>query len=86
MPKLLRSDRTPNEHAIKFTFDGKVIQSGSKTLPAGADATGFPLAATLLALPGIRQVFLLNDFMTVTKLPDFTWEELQPTIEAALKD
>jgi hypothetical protein len=62
---------TPNPNALKFEVGRDV--GGPKTFAAGQDVDD-PLAASLLALPGVTSVFMTADFVTLSKGPDGTWE------------
>lgn len=67
--------QTPNPNALKFTVD--TIFDMPKSFAAGA-STDDPLAASLLALPGVTSVFMSADFVTLTKAPDGYWDEIVP--------
>jgi len=65
--------QTPNPNALKFEVGVDV--GGPKTFVAGRDE-GDPLAAALLALPGVTSVFMSADFVTLSKTPDADWMEI----------
>ena len=71
---------TPNENALKFSVNKKVIESGYKTFNNLEEATGNPLAAKLFENDGLESVFLMPDFITVTKKPEINWDHLQGKI------
>ena len=64
---------TPNPNALKFEV-GKDV-GGPQTFAAGEE-TDDPMASALLGLPGVTSVFLIADFVTVTKGPAGSWEEI----------
>jgi hypothetical protein len=70
---------SPNEHALKFTLDRQVIESGHKTYANAEAAEESPVAKALFALQGVASVFLMADFITVTKETDASWDTLQST-------
>ena len=76
---------TPNEHALKFTLDRPVIESGHKTYANPETADESPVAKALFALDGVASVFLMADFITVTKKPEADWEILQPAAVGAIQ-
>lgn len=87
MPKpKIRFDETPNPQAGKFTV-GRTLVEGRKglTFSSAGEAGDNPIAAALLAEPGVASVFIVADFVTVTKQPDARWTELAPRVQAALK-
>ncbi len=78
---------TPNPHAGKFTVDRVLVEGRrGRTFDSAAAAAGEPLAERLLAEPGVASVFLVADFVTVTKAPDADWAELAPRVRDALRD
>ena len=75
---------TPNPHALKFTLN-RVVSEQGKTYrgdPASVDA---PWAKALLSVPGIVGVYGINQFISVSKRPEATWDEIVPQAEAGLR-
>ena len=68
---------TPNENALKFTVNQTLLASGHKTYNNSDQAIESPVAKKLFELDGVSSVFLIQDFITVTKKPEATWSELQ---------
>ena len=63
--------QTPNPNALKYEV-GASIDSPT-TFVAGKD-TDDPMAAALLELPGVTSVFMMADFVTISKSPDASWD------------
>jgi hypothetical protein len=84
-PKI-RFEETPNPQAGKFTV-GRMLVEGrrGRTFDSAEGAAGEPIAARLLAEPGVRSVFIVADFVTVTKDADAAWADLSPRVQAALR-
>ena len=78
-------DETPNPNARKFIVGAKVVKKGSLSFNAAAEAAGNPLGAALFAVPGVKGIFAVNDFVTVTRQPDTDWAALEAGVTAALK-
>lgn len=76
---------TPNEHALKFTLGQPALETGHKTYADAAGAEESPVAKALFKLEGVASVFLMADFITVTKKPDASWETLQPAAVNAIQ-
>lgn len=77
---------TPNPNARKFVLTGQRF-TPSRNFSAGQDGpVDDPLAAQLLALNGVYNVFMAQDFVTVNKVPTTEWEPLQAAVEAILAD
>ena len=75
---------TPNENALKFTINRQVTQGRSQTF-TDANAAAPPLARDLLGIPGVRQVFFLNDFITVTREAGVAWDPVVARAEAVIR-
>ena len=73
---------TPNPNALKFTLNRTVASQGRTfRAPAPADA---PWAQGLLQLPGVTQVFALQNFVSVSKSTEADWTALSPQIQQVL--
>ena len=64
---------TPNPNALKFTVDATFDAPTAFAAGQGADD---PVAAPLLAIPGVTSVFMSADFVTLSKSPDADWESI----------
>ncbi|OLD61173.1 MAG: hypothetical protein AUI83_01205 [Armatimonadetes bacterium 13_1_40CM_3_65_7] len=76
---------TPNVNALKFVLNRRLTEGKSQTFRTPQEATASPLAAALLAIPGVVQVFLLNDFITVTRNPTARWEDIADQAESVIR-
>lgn len=79
-------EATPNPDALKFTLDRPSTQKRSETFRAGSDPAESPLGARIFALDGVTNVFLTSNFVSVTKEPDVSWDELGPRVMDALQE
>ena len=75
---------TPNPNAMTFVVAGGLPDPARRSFASAADATGHALGVALLALDGVASLFMVNDFVTVTKVPDAAWEDLAPRVIATL--
>ena len=81
--------RTPNPNAGKFVVGRPVVEGkASKSYFSAAHARELPVAAALFELDGVANLFMVDDFITVTKQADSDWADLAPrviqVIESAL--
>jgi len=83
-PLEIMVEGTPNPNAAKFTLNRTVATQG-KTYRDAATAE-VPWAKTLLAIPGVIQVFAVTNFISVTKTPDADWDAIIPQAEQTLKE
>ncbi|MCH7668552.1 MAG: NifU N-terminal domain-containing protein [Acidobacteria bacterium] len=66
---------TPNDNARKFTV-GMDVGGPSTFVPANAQ--GNELATALLGIEGTKSVFMSADFVTISKVPDVSWDTIEP--------
>ena len=76
---------TPNENAMKYTLNCNAIESGHKTYANIEAAEESPVAKALFSIDGVTQVFLMADFISVTKKPEVNWSNLEGPILDAIK-
>ncbi|ARA92625.1 hypothetical protein AWN76_005220 [Rhodothermaceae bacterium RA] len=82
-----RTHLTPNPNSIKITTDaGPFIDSGMLSFNTPTEAEGHDLAEQLFRTPGLAGVFIMPDFLTVTKQPAATWDDVLPTVKSILAD
>ena len=74
---------TPNPHAMKFTLNQTVATKGI-SVASRQSATIYPLAQKLFAIPGIKSLYMMNNFISVTKEPSASWETLTPAIHTVI--
>lgn len=76
---------TPNINALKFVVNRKLTEGRSRTFRSPAEAADLPFAQALLQIPGVVQVFVLNDFITVTREPQADWNAILPQAEEIIR-
>lgn len=78
---------TPNPNAGKFVVGAeRVGPGGARSYFTPGQAADHPLAAAIMALEGVTSVFMVEDFVTVTKAPDAQWETVAPRVETVIDD
>ncbi len=76
---------TPNPDSLKFEArDTRFVDSGMVTASSVEEAADNELASRLCSIDGVSNVFILPQFLTVTKRPDADWDDLLPAIEGHL--
>lgn len=79
--------QTPNPNAGKFVVSQQVAPVGtSRSYYEADEAREDPVARALMRLGGIRSIFMVDDFITVTKTPAARWDDLVPRVEEAIRD
>lgn len=81
----VRFQATPNPNAGKFVVNRAVVDgNASKSFYNASQAADHPVASALFQVPGVQSVFMVEDFITVTKVPDADWPSLIPEVSAAI--
>ena len=74
---------TPNPDARKFTLDVRLPAMINVSAPAEA-TTAFE--QSVLAVPGVANLFGVNDFVTVTRVPGAEWDAIIEAVQQAVKE
>ena len=86
MAVTIRFQPTPNPNAGKFIVDREIVSGDRpRSYSTREEAAGDPLALALLELEGVASVFMVEDFVTVTKDPTADWGDLIPRVEDAIR-
>lgn len=72
---------SPNPNALRFQLD--VTLPGTLTFGSADEAAGDPFAAAVFAAPGVVSIFGVNDFVTVTRAPGASWDDIVPAVQEA---
>ena len=74
---------TPNPNAVKCVLDrrtGEKVRSYFRADQAAAD----PLGAALFSVPGVSNVLINADWVTVSKRPEASWRDVKAGVERVL--
>ncbi len=83
--KVLNTQPTPNPDALKFMMNKPVVKSGTKSFDSKDEAEGDSFAETLFGLPGVRNIYLNEDFVSVTKSMMEEWHDLVEPLQSAIE-
>jgi Fe-S cluster biogenesis protein NfuA len=83
--KVINTQPTPNPDALKFMMNKSVIKSGTKSFSNKEEAAGDFFAEALFGLPGIRNIYLSQDFVSVTKSMMEEWHDLVEPIQQSIE-
>ena len=78
----VNAQATPNPNAVKFSLN-RVVSPQAKTWRDAATADT-AWAKQILAIPGVTQVFSINDFVSVSKAPGAAWDDIAPAVQQVL--
>lgn len=77
----IQTEATPNPNTLKFLPGQQVLAEGVMNFSSAADVAGkSPLAEVIFQIPGVTQVFLSHDFISVSKEEDGDWDRIRGQI------
>lgn len=82
--KVVEFAETPNPNAVKCVVDTRLSEQARSYFNAQA-ATADDLARRLFEVPGVTNVLILNDWITVGKDPGAAWSTLKPKIRKVIE-
>lgn len=75
---------TPNPNALKFVLNVPVKSTDSAIFRTHADASLVPLAAAIMKIDGVSEVYFSGKFITVTQTGAVLWDVLEASITTAI--
>ncbi|MFQ5888925.1 MAG: NifU N-terminal domain-containing protein [Gemmatimonadota bacterium] len=76
---------TPNPNAAKFVLDRPLPVTSGRSYFDPSATEGDSLAARLFAVNGVRALFLVDNFITVTKAEEIAWSDIVAELENAIR-
>jgi hypothetical protein len=77
----VRFQPTPNPNAGKFIANRSLVEGkSSRSFYNAEQAAADPVANALFDVAGVASIFMVEDFVTVTKQADADWSELIPRV------
>jgi Fe-S cluster biogenesis protein NfuA len=84
--KVVRTKETPNPNALQFVINGVILDNGNISFTSKEEAEGDKMAAALLDKPGVITVFVMDNFVTVTKDDKTSWVPLKDRVWKSIDD
>ncbi|MEN9400358.1 MAG: hypothetical protein RL632_1461 [Bacteroidota bacterium] len=87
VPVTVYAEMTPNPSTMKFVANKYLLITGdSVEFSSKAEAKGFsPLAEELLSFPFVKNVFIADNFVTITKTDNVPWDFINMEIREFIK-
>src|SRR5690606_36238698 len=85
-PVLLYTERTPNPEALKFVTNMMLFRGTADFQEEELARKYSPLATELFEFPYVKGVYISNNFVTVTKELNYSWEDVMLKIKAFIKE
>ena len=80
------TEPTPNPHAQKFIFDQQLVGEGSVWYDIDLAVNSNEFVRKLFRVAGVRFALLQENYVTVTKFPQWEWSDLTKKIKSAVED
>lgn len=84
--KVTEFQSTPNPNAVKCVLDRAIRDPGAGSVAwrsAGA-ASGDPTAAAIFGIPGVNNLLINADWITVGKAPEADWKAIKQEVKRVL--
>ncbi|MCU0447636.1 MAG: NifU family protein [Microscillaceae bacterium] len=80
------TEASPNPNSLKFALNFMLLPEGTTfDFPDAAHAAESPLATELFTYEFVRRVFVMSNFITVTKADEADWHDIAPTLKNHIK-
>jgi NFU1 iron-sulfur cluster scaffold homolog, mitochondrial len=85
-PVMLYTEQTPNPETLKFVTNRMLFRGTADFKTADLAAEWSPLADKLYGLPYVKGVYICNNFVTVTKEFNYSWDDVMLHVKELIKD
>lgn len=85
IPVMIYTEATPNPNTLKFVTNKALLLNDAVEFQSEEETTEAPLAKELFSFDGVTNVFISNNFVTISKTDDLLWAEIMIPIKDFLK-
>lgn len=85
-PVMMYTEQTPNPESLKFVTNRMLYRGTADFREEELARKWSPLAAALFDMPFVKGVYITNNFVTVTKEPNYEWSDIMMRIKDFLKN
>lgn len=75
------AEATPNPESMKFVCNKMLFLNDSIDFRSADAVQNSPLASALFEFPFVKGIFIMNNFVSVTKAPERDWFDLIPELK-----
>lgn len=79
------AEQTPNPETMKFVCNRLLLQDQAVDFPTRESAQTSPLARSLYEFSFVNGVFIMNNFVTITRQQGVEWDSIIPIVKEFLK-
>jgi len=84
--KVVRTRETPNPNALQFVINAVILDHGNVSFASKVEAKEDKMAAALFEKPGVVNVYVMENFVTVTKDDKTSWVPLKDRVWKTIDD
>ena len=84
--KVVRTRETPNPNALQFVITAAILDHGNASFTSKEEAKDDKMAAALFEKPGVINVYVMENFITVTKDDKTSWVPLKDRVWKTIDD
>lgn len=85
-PLMIYTESTPNPNTLKFVTNKALLLNDAVEFQHIDETNEAPLAKALFGFDGVTNVFISNNFVTITKTDDLLWTEIMIPMKDFLKN
>lgn len=85
-PVMLYTEQTPNPESLKFVTNRMLYRGTADFREEELAREWSALGASLFDLPYVKGVYIANNFVTVTKEFNYSWEDIMLKLKKFIKD
>lgn len=82
---MIYTESTPNPNTLKFVTNKALLLNDTVEFQSADETAEAPLAKALFGFDAVTNVFITNNFVTITKTEDALWTEIMIPIKDFLK-
>ena len=79
------SEKTPNPESMKFVANKMILPNDSIDFRSKDGVDASPLAEELFGYDFVKGVFIMNNFVSITKKKDYEWFDVIPQVKKFLQ-
>ena len=84
--KVVRTRETPNPNALQFVINAVILDHGNVSFASKVEAKEDKMATALFEKPGVINVYVMENFVTVTKDDKTSWAPLKDRVWKTIDD
>ncbi len=84
--KVVRTKETPNPNALQFVINAVLLDNGNISFASKKEAESDKMATALFERSGVLSVFVMDNFVTVTKDEKTSWVPLQDRVWKTIEE